>query len=245
MKAIINAGGKGTRGWPLTTFVPKSMLPVEGKPLIEHIVNHLAKVKEITEVIFVVDDSLLGDQVINFFDGKEKKYRVKLTFRKDKQEDTGGAILQCQKDLKNEKDFLLWFSDNLCNLDVNDMIKKFRKSDCLGCVATRQKKPEETGFVKIEKNNLIINFVEKPISHLDMPEALGIYAFKTKILNDIKKVRKTTSRVNLSSDVIQNFPSHSMFSYDIGNSVWLDLESQNKIVRNVDLIKKILKSTYS
>ncbi|MDH3204709.1 MAG: sugar phosphate nucleotidyltransferase, partial [Nitrosopumilus sp.] len=43
MKAIINAGGKGTRGWPLTTFIPKSMLPVEGKPLIEHIVNHLSK----------------------------------------------------------------------------------------------------------------------------------------------------------------------------------------------------------
>lgn len=245
MKAIINAGGKGTRGWPLTTYIPKSMLPAHGKPLIEHIVNYMAKFKEITEVIFVVDDSELGDQVINFFDGKEKKYRVKLTFRKDKQEDTGGAILQCQKDLKNEKDFLLWFSDNLCNLDIGEMIKQFRKSDCMGCVATRRKKPEETGFVKIEKDNKVISFVEKPVSDLELPEALGIYAFKTKIINDIKKVRKTKTRINLSSDVIQKLPKLSMFSYDVGDSVWLDLESQNKIVRNDELIKKILKSVYS
>ena len=245
MKAIINAGGKGTRGWPLTTYIPKSMLPAHGKPLIEHIVNYMAKFKEITEVIFVVDDSELGDQVINFFDGKEKKYRVKLTFRKDKQEDTGGAILQCQKDLKNEKDFLLWFSDNLCNLDIGEMIKQFRNSDCMGCVATRRKKPEETGFVKIEKDNKVISFVEKPVSDLELPEALGIYAFKTKIINDIKKVRKTKTRVNLSSDVIQKLPKLSMFSYDIGDSVWLDLESQNKIVRNDELIKKILNSVYS
>ena len=245
MKAIINAGGKGTRGWPLTTFIPKSMLPVEGKPLIEHIVNHLSKFKEITDVILVVDNSELGNQVINFFDGKEKKYRVNLTFRKDKQEDTGGAILQCQKDLKDEKDFLLWFSDNLCDLDVKDMIKKFRASDCLGCVATRKSKPEETGFVKLGKNNLILNFVEKPISQLDLPEALGIYAFKTDILKDIRRVQRTTFRVNLSSDIIQNFEQNSMYSYDIGDSIWLDLESQNKIVRNAKLIQKILKRTYS
>jgi len=245
LKAIINAGGKGTRGWPLTTYIPKSMLPVHGKPLIEHIVNYMNKFKEITEIIFIIDDSELGEQVSNFFDGKETKYRVKLTFRKDKQEDTGGAILQCQKDLKSEKDFLLWFSDNLCNLNISEMIKKFRDTDCVGCVATRRKKPEETGFAKIESNDLIVSFVEKPISELPLPEALGIYAFKTTILKDLKKVRKTKLRINLSSDIIQNLPKYSMLSYDIGDRLWLDLESQNKITRNDEPIKKILKSTYS
>ena len=244
LKAIINAGGKGTRGWPLTTYIPKSMLPVRGKPLIEHIINYMNKFKEITEIIIIIDDSELGEQVANFFDGKEKKYRVKLTFRKDKQEDTGGAILQCQKDLNDEEDFLLWFSDNLCDLNISEMIKKFQDSGCIGCIATRRKKPEETGFVKIEDNNIIASFVEKPVSELQMPEALGIYAFKTKILKDIKKVRKTKLRINLSSDIIQNLPKHSMLSYDIGDSFWLDLESQNKIVRNDEQIKGILKSIY-
>lgn len=242
MKVILNAGGKGTRGWPLTTYIPKSMLPVSGKPLAEHIVNYLDTFEEISEVIFIVDDSELGEQIPNFFDGKQSKYRVKLTFRKDRQDDTGGAILQCQDDLKDEKDFMLWYSDNLCNLDVDQMIKQFRASDCTGCIATRRKKQEETGFVKIRDDNRIISFVEKPISDLELPEALGIYAFKTEILKDIKKVNETKQKINLSFDIIQNLPELSMLSYDIGDSVWLDLESQNKIVRNKKSIDAILSS---
>ena len=243
LKVILNAGGKGTRGWPLTTYVPKSMLPTHGKPLVQHIVNYLEKFDEVSEVIFIVDDSELGEQVSNFFDGKQHQYRVKLTFRKDKQEDTGGAILQCVDDLKNEEDFVLWYSDNLCNLDLGQMITQFRDSGCIGCIATRRKKQEETGFVKVQDDNRIINFVEKPVSDLLLPEALGIYIFKTKILDNILRCKETKDKINLSFDVIQDLPELSMFSYDIGDSIWLDLESQNKIVRNKKLISKILEST--
>lgn len=243
MKAIINAGGKGTRAWPLSTFVPKAMLPVEGKPLLEHIVSYLNKFDEITEIIFIVDDSKLGDQVTNFFDGKTK-YRTKLTFRKDKLEGTGGALLQCVKDLKDEDDFILWFSDNLCNLNVAEMIKKFRDSKCVGCIATRRKRPEETGFVEIDSSNKVLKFVEKPISSLPLPEALGIYIFKTSVIKKVKEAKKTKSEVNFSFDVMQKLPSGSLLSYDIGDKQWIDLEGPVKIMRDSAFIQKLLADMY-
>ncbi|MCA9826961.1 MAG: nucleotidyltransferase family protein [Nitrosopumilus sp.] len=241
MKAIVNAGGKGTRAWPLSVFVPKSMMPIEGKPLLEHIVNYLNKFNEITEIIIIYDESKLGEQVPNFFDGKS--YRTKLTFRKDKLRGTGGALLECAEDLKNEDDFILWFSDNLSNLDVQGMINQFRNSGCIGCIATRRKKPEETGFVKIDNSNKILQFIEKPISDLQQPEALGIYMFKTDIIKKIQE-RATDEEINLSFDIMQKLPSGSLLSYDIGNSVWIDIEGPTKIMRNTALIQNVLADTY-
>lgn len=243
MKAIINAGGKGTRAWPLSVFVPKSMMPIEGKPLLEHIVNYLNKFNEITEIVIIYDESQLGEQVPNFFDGKEK-YRTKLTFRKDKLRGTGGALLECVEDLQNEDDFILWFSDNLSNLDVNDMIKKFRNSGCIGCIATRRKKPEETGFVKVDNDGKILQFIEKPISDLLQPEALGIYMFKVDIIKDIQKMI-TNEEINLSFDIMQKLPSGSLLSYDIGDKVWIDIEGPTKIMRNTKLIQTVFADVYN
>ncbi|MDH5463879.1 MAG: nucleotidyltransferase family protein [Nitrosopumilus sp.] len=243
LKAIINAGGKGTRAWPLSVFVPKSMMPIEGKPLLEHIVNYLNKFNEITEIIIIYDESQLGEQVPNFFDGK-KKYRTKLTFRKDKLRGTGGALLECVEDLKNEDDFILWFSDNLSNLDVNDMMKKFRNSNCVGCIATRRKKPEETGFVKVDNENKILQFIEKPVSDLLQPEALGIYMFKTDIMKNIQNAM-TDEEINLSFDIMQKLPSGSLLSYDIGNKVWIDIEGPTKIMRNTKLIQTVFADIYN
>jgi len=243
LKAIINAGGKGTRAWPLSEFVPKSMIPIEGKPLLEHIVNYLNKFNEITEIIIIYDESKLGEQVPNFFDGKVK-YRTKLTFRKDKLRGTGGALLECTEDLENEEDFILWFSDNLSNLDVDDMIKRFRNSDCIGCVSTRQKKREETGFVKVDSDNKIMQFIEKPISDMLQPEALGIYMFKTNIIKKIQEMM-TSNEINLSFDIMQKLPSGSLLSYDIGNKEWIDIEGPTKIKRNTELIQNVFVDIYN
>ena len=51
MKAVILAGGRGTRGKPFTDFIPKAMIPIQGKPLIYHIVRYLSSFRIIDEVI--------------------------------------------------------------------------------------------------------------------------------------------------------------------------------------------------
>ena len=78
MKAVILAGGKGTRAKPFTDFFPKALIPVEGKPLIDHIVHFLSSFKIIDEIVIVSDYKGPGGQIQHYFkDGKHGK-KIKL-----------------------------------------------------------------------------------------------------------------------------------------------------------------------
>ena len=63
MKAIILAGGKGTRGKPYTEFFPKAMTPINGKPVIDYVIRYLQKFSFIKEIIIISDFTGLGGQI--------------------------------------------------------------------------------------------------------------------------------------------------------------------------------------
>ena len=116
MKAIILAGGKGTRGKPYTEYFPKAMIPINGKPLIDYVVKYLKSFNFIKEVIIISDYNGLGGQIKNYY-GDQKNIK----FIQDSQSGTGGDLLHIEKELKGETEFLLWFVDNLCAVDVKKM----------------------------------------------------------------------------------------------------------------------------
>ena len=72
MKAVILAGGKGTRGKPYTEYFPKAMTPINGKPLIDYVVRYLKSFKFIKEIIIISDYTGLGGQIKNYY-GDQKK----------------------------------------------------------------------------------------------------------------------------------------------------------------------------
>ena len=123
MKAVILAGGKGTRGKPYTEYFPKAMTPINGKPLIDYVVRYLKSFKFIKEIIIISDYTGLGGQIKNYY-GNQKNIK----FIQDSQSGTGGDLLHIQKELKNESEFLLWFVDNLCALDITKMRKTFKEN---------------------------------------------------------------------------------------------------------------------
>ncbi|MEM4391478.1 MAG: NTP transferase domain-containing protein, partial [Candidatus Nitrosotenuis sp.] len=69
MKAVILAGGSGTRGRPFTEYFPKAMIPVEGMPLIHHIVRYLSSWNNISEIVIVADINGLGGQIKGYYNG--------------------------------------------------------------------------------------------------------------------------------------------------------------------------------
>jgi len=68
VKVIILAGGKGTRAKPFTDFFPKALIPVEGKPLIDHIVRYASSFSLIDEILIVSDFKGLGGQIKHYFE---------------------------------------------------------------------------------------------------------------------------------------------------------------------------------
>ncbi len=238
MKAVILAGGKGTRGKPYTDFFPKAMIPIDGKPAISYVINALKSSKIIDEIIILTDLKGLGGQIQNYF--SEMTSKKKISFVQDSQIGTGGDLLHLAPKLKGESEFLLWFADNLCKIDVSKMHHQFKNKESLACIATRSKRKEETGFA-IVNDGIIKEFCEKPEIKLQMSECLGIYILSTKILNDIKKKSKT-KQVNLSYDILEELSKKGKVSaYDIGNNLWIDAESPVALERNEKLVKKIIK----
>ena len=236
MKAILLAGGKGTRGKPYTEYFPKAMTPFEGKPIVEYVIKYLSSFGFITEIIIISDVKGLGGQILNYLE--KSKIKKKVSFVQDSECGTGGDLLHIATKLKRDSEFLLWFSDNLCALDLKKMAQRFKDKKSLACIATRTKRKEETGFAVI-KDYIITEFKEKPVLNLPLSECLGIYILSTEIIKKIK-LKSKGKPINLSYDILTDLAKKGLVSsFDIGNKLWIDVESPTLLERNKDIVKKI------
>ncbi|MBI1662441.1 MAG: nucleotidyltransferase family protein [Nitrosopumilus sp.] len=235
MKAVILAGGKGTRGKPYTEFFPKAMTPINGKPVIDYVIRYLQKFNFIKEIIIISDYEGLGGQIKNYY-GNQKN----ISFVQDSQSGTGGDLLHIERKLKGESEFVLWFVDNLCAVDLKKMKDVFTKKKSSACIVTRTKRKEETGFAVV-KDGIITEFKEKPVMKLQLSECLGIYMLGKDIIKRIK-AKKKQKEINLSYDILQQLSKEGKISaFDIGDNEWIDAESPTVLERNEKTVKKIIK----
>jgi mannose-1-phosphate guanylyltransferase len=235
LKAVILAGGRGTRAKPFTDYFPKAMIPVDGKPLISHVVDYLSSFKIISEIVIVADISGLGGQIKHYF---AKMGPKKITFLQDSASGTAGDLLHLRNIVKNEP-FVLWFVDNLGAINLKKMHQNFVRQNSIACIATRQFRKEETGFAKVRKSR-VTEFIEKPLVRLPDCECTGIYILSGKILGLINK-SKSKRDLNLSYDVLQGLSKKGLVSsFDIGKTLWMDVESPTVLERKTDTVKKII-----
>jgi len=238
VKAIILAGGKGTRGKPYTEFFPKAMTPINEKPLIDYIVRYLDSFSFIKEIIIISDFGGLGGQIKNYYENPT--ISKKISFVQDSQSGTGGDLLHVGKKLNGESEFILWFVDNLCAIDLKKMYEYFTEMKSIACIATRTKRKEETGFAIVE-NGIIKQFKEKPIMKLPMSECLGVYILGQEVIRRIKTKSKQ-KEINLSFDILQELSKEGKISaYDIEDKQWIDVESPMTLERNQKEVEKIIK----
>ena len=237
MKAVILAGGKGTRGKPYTEYFPKAMTPINEKPLIDYIVRYLNSFNFVKEIIIISDFNELGGQIKNYY--QNSKVGKKITFVQDSQSGTGGDLSHVGKKLDDDSGFILWFVDNLCAIDLKKMHEFFIEKKSTACIATRTKRKEETGFAIVEKG-IVKQFMEKPTMKLPMSECLGIYMLGKDIMRRIKAKSKQ-KEINLSFDILQELSKEGKISaFDIGDNQWIDAESPMTLERNQKEVKKII-----
>lgn len=159
MKAVVLAGGKGTRLRPLTYVLPKPLIPVGGKPMLEHIVEQLAQ-HNIKELIFAV--GYKADLIKDYFkDGSKWGVSIEY-FTEDKPLGTAGCLLPLREKLKNET-FLLIAGDNVTKINFTEFVKFHKKRKGIASVAfTELPVPCEFGIADIDKTGKIASFKEKP-----------------------------------------------------------------------------------
>ena len=257
MKAILLAGGLGTRAKPFTDYSPKALIPIHGRPAIDHLARYLSKFSCVSEIIIVCEFDSFGRQIINYFEGKEKIIGKRITFIEDKKKGTGGSILHVEENVMRDECFLVWFADNLCALQLDSLIMEYSKmvdeykNQIMGMLVVRKKRHEETGRVILEDNNAAISvikeFIEKPVITLEHPEAAGIYVFNNKIFDLLRNKSKESNNggFDLSYDILAKIPKggdYKLASYDISchNTDWIDIESPAYVDRNMKTVEKII-----
>jgi NDP-sugar pyrophosphorylase family protein len=158
IKAFVLAAGLGTRLRPLTDKTPKPMLKVGDKPLLEHQLLWLKKngVAEILMNLFYFPEQIKG------YFGNGEKLGLNIRYIEEKElSGTAGPIAQA-KDFFDEPFFVI-YGDNLTNRNLDEM-KKFhqQKNGKVTISLYYEEHPESKGIVETDKNDLILNFKEKP-----------------------------------------------------------------------------------
>jgi dTDP-glucose pyrophosphorylase len=179
--AVIMAGGKGTRLLPLTATIPKPLLEVGGKPIIEYNVNRLAYFGLKNQFISI---NYLGEQLQNYFgDGSDRSLQIKY-ISEDKPLGTFGALASVVDQINNDY-VLVMNSDLLTNIDFEEFYLDFIESGADLAVATIPYEVNIPYAVMETNNNQVLSFQEKPT--YTYYSNGGIYLMKKEVLNLVPK----------------------------------------------------------
>lgn len=175
MKALILAGGRGTRLRPITFTLNKHLIPIANKPMIFHAIEKVAKTG-IKDIAININPEEKDLPVVC---GDGRKWGVKLTYIKQKGGARGiaHAVKMAEEFLKKEP-FVLYLGDNIILADIKEFIDEFKKKK-LNCMLTlaRVPDPQRFGVPVINGQGRIIKVEEKPEKPKSEFAVTGIYIY--------------------------------------------------------------------
>jgi NDP-sugar pyrophosphorylase family protein len=179
MEAVILAGGKGTRLRPYTTTLPKPLMPVGDRPILEIMITQLqaAGFEKITIAV-----NHMADLIMAFF-GKGEKFGVRIEYSIEDQPLGTVGPLRLIKDLPEH--FLVMNGDILTDLDYGNLHRTHARDNALLTIATYSRDVQiDFGVLEIDSaGNRLTGFREKPTYHFDV--STGIYAFSRAVVERI------------------------------------------------------------
>ncbi len=179
MKAIILAGGKGSRLAPYTTVLPKPLMPIGDIPILDVVIRQLGYYgfKDITLAVGHLAELIMA------YCGDGTKYNLKLNYsREDTPLGTAGPITIVPNLTET---FLVMNGDLLTTLNYSDILCYHQERNAIATLATYQRQVKiDLGVIEYSADNWVTNYVEKPTFHYAV--STGIYIFEPAILNYIE-----------------------------------------------------------
>lgn len=160
-KAIVLAAGKGTRLLPLTLAMPKEMIRVGVKPVIEHAIEVL-KAGGIKEILVVVGRN--KEAIMNYL-GSGERLGVDIYYRVQEEPEGSGRAMYHGKNFVGEEDFVVMYGDNYMKPYeiMKDVVEFHEKKEANATIVLQQvKDPRRFGLVKFNTFGKVIDIIEKP-----------------------------------------------------------------------------------
>ena len=218
MKAVIMAGGEGTRLRPLTLSTPKPMLPIANIPMMEHIVR-LLREHGFDDIVVTV--AFLAQNIRTYFgDGSEFGVRIRYA-TEDTPLGTAGSVANARAEL--DERFLVISGDVLTDIDLGAIVDEHDRRGAVATIALKSmENPVDFGIVITDAEGRIERFLEKPTWGEVFSDTIntGIYVLEPEIFDYIGE-----GSVDFSSDVFPKLleDGKALFGSIVEDGYWEDV----------------------
>ena len=200
MKTIILCGGKGTRAYPYTEHFPKPMMPINGTPIIVHLMRIFAS-QGFAE--FILAAGYRKEMLTDYFDGRFPDWDVRIVDTGE-DGDTGDRIARCGSFVGER--FFATYGDGLGNVDMHRLLESHQKSERLATLTTVPLRAQY-GLVVYDEDHKVQRFEEKPLVK-DYWINAGFMVFE-------KQALLNWHGNNLEQEVLPNFAKQgSLYVYE-------------------------------
>lgn len=209
MKVVIMAGGKGTRIAAVNSEVPKPMIRILDKPVLEYQIECL-RAQGFDDITLVIGH--LGYVIKNYF-GDGKSFGVHIEYIEEKDPlGTAGALYLLKDELTD--DFLLLNGDIIFDVDIKRFYKFHKAKNAIATLFTHPNShPYDSGIITADNNGMVINWLHKEDKRLWYKNRVnaGLHMLSTKIFGVFKELKK----LDLDRDVLKPLiTSGGLFAYD-------------------------------
>ncbi|OQW46806.1 MAG: mannose-1-phosphate guanylyltransferase [Proteobacteria bacterium SG_bin7] len=229
MKAILLAAGLGTRLRPVTDKIPKCLVPINDKPLMDYWLEMLGPSEEINGIL--VNTHYLANVVDTYLRNSKFAKKIKIVFEPELL-GTGGTVVK-NKDFVQKDRLFLAHADNLTFFDLHAFIHahKARPKNCVMTMMTfTTPTPESCGIVGLDTWGVVQNFYEKVKTPPSNLANAAVYIMEPEVVNYMVSLNKAF--VDISTEIIPKFMGR-IFTYhnkhyhrDIGTIESLDLANK-------------------
>lgn len=218
MKALILAGGFGTRLRPLSCTRPKLLFPIANRPMLDWTLESLSK-NGVDEVVLAVN--YMADALQRYFG--HSKHKVKITYSYEREPlGTAGPIKKAEKILGHTETFFVLNGDILCDINYLDLLKTHHRNEATITIALHEvSDPSRFGVVDIDDRGSIHKFVEKPKPE-EAPSRLinaGVYAVEPNVFRFIPR----TGKVSMEREIFPKLALKGKFYGYKHDGLWVDI----------------------
>jgi mannose-1-phosphate guanylyltransferase/phosphomannomutase len=219
MKAVVMAGGEGTRLRPMTANQPKPLLPVVNRPIMEHVLR-LLKRHGFSETVVTVQ--FLAALIRNYF-GDGEELGMSLQYATEEMPlGTAGSVKNAEAALRDDR-FLVISGDALTDIDLSDMVAFHKKNGALVTIGLKRvPNPLEFGIIIVDDEGRVQRFLEKPTWGQVFSDTVntGIYIMEPEVLDHVAE----GTSVDWSGDVFPKLLAEGapLYGY-IAEGYWEDV----------------------
>lgn len=242
-KAMVMAAGVGSRLDPLTQDVPKPIVPIANKPIMDILFDRLV---EVGIVDVIANTYYLADKIKKHY---EKSCVLNFTsVTEEKLSGTAGGVKKCQFFFDKGEDFLVLSADGLSNADLKSAIENHKNSGAIASLGIKQVPLEEIpnfGVVVVDENNFITEFQEKPAVKDAKSNFIntGIYIFNYEIFNYIPENTFYDFAKNVFPDLLSKNIKINTFEV---SQYWSDIGTLEQYIQsNKDVFEDLVKFNHT